>query len=622
MQLRTVLVFLTAAALAACADDRLPTEPRAGDMPTVSEARLILDGGGFEGSAQEAGFPIGWNALPGHGGAVAPSPSTQCIVDGLCSFGTMYFVAPDLGHTFHDLDPIEPDVRFGVASTVNLELSETIAEDFNADSAIVRSTGGLGPTLTLVDFSGSWSLALDYALLWGAGAEPGFEDIAELTMLTDGGATRTSLLRLTPLSTTLFPGVAGPVPVPVSDCGADELPNCTGWLEAGFDMTDLVGTEFQLELRVREMGPGGEPLVDDRVPIAIALANIGLDGVLAASGDEGDGIPLVAPSFVLTAQGSAGRRLEDETGWSWAVSGPGSENCSFDDATLKTPVLTCLDDAELALTVDVQIGSALEFEEYEGTITVANVAPTVGPVTGAPAEPVPLNTTVAIEAAFTDPGVLDTHTAEIDWGDGTVSTLAVPQEDGAGTVSGSHVYATPGVFPIVVTVTDDDGGSDSSLYEYVVVYDPSGGSVTGGGWIDSPAGACALNESCMNATGRATFGFVSRFRPGRTVPDGNTQFQFKAGGIDFKSTAYEWLVVAGARAQFKGSGAIDGAGDYGFLLSAIDGSVNGGGGVDRFRIKIWETDGGQVVYDNQMGDADDAAAATELGGGSIRIHRR
>ena len=58
--------------------------------------------------------------------------------------------------------------------------------------------------------------------------------------------------------------------------------------------------------------------------------------------------------------------------------------------------------------------------------------------------------------------------------------------------------------------------------------------------------------------------------------------------MNFHSTSYEWLVVAGARAQYKGEGTINGSGNYGFMLTAIDGQINGGGGVDKFRIKIWD----------------------------------
>jgi hypothetical protein len=103
------------------------------------------------------------------------------------------------------------------------------------------------------------------------------------------------------------------------------------------------------------------------------------------------------------------------------------------------------------------------------------------------------------------------------------------------------------------------------------------------------------------------------------LPSGDTQFQFQTASLLFKSTSYQWLVVAGSRAQFKGAGTINGSGNYDFLLTAIDGQVNGGGGVDKFRIKIWDSTG--IVYDNQMGSDDAGNAATALGGGSIVIHQ-
>jgi len=125
----------------------------------------------------------------------------------------------------------------------------------------------------------------------------------------------------------------------------------------------------------------------------------------------------------------------------------------------------------------------------------------------------------------------------------------------------------------------------------------------------------------VTLTGKATFGFVSKYKKGATTPDGNTEFQFHAAGLNFKSTSYQWLVVSGAKATYKGQGTINGSGNYGFLLSAIDGQLTGGGGADKFRIKIWDKDDGDaVVYDNLVGGGDDANPTTTLGGGSIVIH--
>ncbi|MBI4582111.1 MAG: HYR domain-containing protein, partial [Planctomycetes bacterium] len=207
-----------------------------------------------------------------------------------------------------------------------------------------------------------------------------------------------------------------------------------------------------------------------------------------------------------------------------------------------------------------------------------------------------------------------------------LGTITVPAtiDATAGTITADYAFVNPGVYAVTLAATDASGNTATadtvsgpdSLPAMVVIYDPTAGFVTGGGWINSPAGAYAANAGL---TGKASFGFVSRYKPGANVPDGNTEFQFKAGNLNFKSTAYEWLVVSGARAQFKGSGTINGEGDYRFILTAIDGQVSGGGGSDKFRIRIWGDSG--IVYDNQMNAPDTADPSTAIGGGSIVIHK-
>jgi hypothetical protein len=187
-------------------------------------------------------------------------------------------------------------------------------------------------------------------------------------------------------------------------------------------------------------------------------------------------------------------------------------------------------------------------------------------------------------------------------------------------VTGSlDAYATTGVHSICVFGTDAAGNigiENVGTGQYCVllaVYDPSAGFVTGGGWINSPAGAYTLNTSL---SGKATFGFVSKYKKGQSTPDGDTEFQFQAAGFNFKSTSYDWLVIAGSKAQYKGSGTINGNGDYFFMLTAVDGSP------DTFRMKVWDKTTLNVIYDNQLLASDTADPTTALGGGSIQIHAK
>ncbi len=80
------------------------------------------------------------------------------------------------------------------------------------------------------------------------------------------------------------------------------------------------------------------------------------------------------------------------------------------------------------------------------------------------------------------------------------------------------------------------------------------------------------------------------------------------------------LVVASYKAQYTGTGTINGVSGYRFVLTAYDGNVQGGGGVDRFRMKI--TKDGLTVYDNKMGISDDIDnVPMAISGGSIVIHK-
>lgn len=241
--------------------------------------------------------------------------------------------------------------------------------------------------------------------------------------------------------------------------------------------------------------------------------------------------------------------------------------------------------------------------------------------------PASLGDWVTLTGTFCDPdtaGSGHTQDANIDWGDGgdlspgTIIPLEPSEEcDAPRQVIAEHLYASTGVYTVTMTVIDERGLSDSAEFRYAVIFDASDAFVTGGGWIDSPEGA--YTDDLLLA-GKANFGFVSKYKKGANVPTGNTEFQFKVADLNFKSTSYDWLVIAGTKAKFKGDGMINGDGNYGFMLSAVDGDPKGDD--DTFRIKIWDKDEADVVvYDNQMGESDESDATTALGGGSIVIHK-
>ena len=93
------------------------------------------------------------------------------------------------------------------------------------------------------------------------------------------------------------------------------------------------------------------------------------------------------------------------------------------------------------------------------TVTVNNVAPTVT----AAGDTIDENGTATVSGTISDPGILDTFTVEIDWGEGSPQSYSYPA--GSTTFSETHQYLDDNptgtlsdVYTINVEVTDKDGG--------------------------------------------------------------------------------------------------------------------------------------------------------------------
>jgi len=77
------------------------------------------------------------------------------------------------------------------------------------------------------------------------------------------------------------------------------------------------------------------------------------------------------------------------------------------------------------------------------TITVNNVAPVITAISssGAGVGDAAEGEMVTIQGAFTDVGALDTHTAVVDWDDGTTGEVEIVQGSGGGSFAASHAYS-------------------------------------------------------------------------------------------------------------------------------------------------------------------------------------
>jgi hypothetical protein len=139
--------------------------------------------------------------------------------------------------------------------------------------------------------------------------------------------------------------------------------------------------------------------------------------------------------------------------WSLTINPAGT--ASIAPANAAMPTIDGFDDG--VGVVNLTLTSELGSDTASTLVAVANVAPAV---TGGPDLATVEGTPITLTATFVDPGLRDTHTAQIDWGDGSTSTFAIPPN--ARALSATHTYANQGVFTALVTVRDDDGGAGTA----------------------------------------------------------------------------------------------------------------------------------------------------------------
>ncbi len=145
--------------------------------------------------------------------------------------------------------------------------------------------------------------------------------------------------------------------------------------------------------------------------------------------------------------------------YEWDLNGDGN----FDDATGVAPNFDATNlDGPGSVVVSLRV------TDNNGTASTATSLVTIinfPPAVDATGYGVKVGETATIGVTFTDPASADTHTATIDWGDGSAI-----EDLGAVTspFNPTHAYAFGGIYTVILTVTDDDGGEGIAEAEVTV----------------------------------------------------------------------------------------------------------------------------------------------------------
>jgi hypothetical protein len=152
-------------------------------------------------------------------------------------------------------------------------------------------------------------------------------------------------------------------------------------------------------------------------------------------------------------------------------------------ATTQSMSFTAIDDGVYIFSFTVTDSHGAQGSDTV-VVTAENVPPvaSIDSITDESGAEIGVNVPVALvglevdlAGSFTDVGTVDTHTAQINWGDG--STDEDPEFNAfsdcvggvTGTLNAAHIYADPGIYTITLNVTDDDAGVGTTTAQIEVV---------------------------------------------------------------------------------------------------------------------------------------------------------
>ena len=429
------------------------------------------------------------NVAPLAGAFASPDLSASRIVVDASGYPTIQatvrvgnggttFAPAGVAVSFYDADPASGGALLGTA-TLSGDLDPGEFEDVPITFDIADVGGGFG-TFELwaaVDEDGSggssvgecdeannvhgttWStevLGLYLELFDGlAAVQPGEVFTYELRVTNGGALDRAG----TALTATLPPHLTF---VGASDGGSETAGTVTWPLfdAAGFSTvvrTLTVAVDPAIPTTVGSLTTSASVTDDGALPEPTPANNTASDTntVLTVSADAGGPYAGDEGNPILVDGSASSDRDGTVVAWEWDFDGDG-----VFEATGVTAEATFPDNGTFTIVLRVTDDSG-EQDTDTAEVLVANLPATVE---AGPDQILTEGDAATLDAAsFIDPGTGDTHTATVDWGDGTSSDGFVTQTGGSGTVAAGHDYPDDGVYLVEVCVTDDDGatGCDS-----------------------------------------------------------------------------------------------------------------------------------------------------------------
>ena len=246
------------------------------------------------------------------------------------------------------------------------------------------------------------------------------------------------------------------------------------------------------------------------------------------------------------------------------------------------------------------------------TVSAAYTGQTLAPV----GSPLPVTATVSTTSGTRDlTGAIVCFVARdergVAWTQAASPIVLAAGTTLSGAATASLVGLPVGVYTIETTVVGGTAAagffSTATANAIAVVFDTST-FVTGGGWIATPAGVGGF----VAAEKKANFGFNAKYKDDHVTPTGNLEFDAKTNGVKFKAKTFDWLVIAGGRAELQGTGTIDkSTTTWQFRLVAVDGAS------DTFDLRIWDP---TAATGNSFDSPKYHAGPSTLGGGEVKIH--